>query len=622
MENIKYQNYILNIFILSVLYILPFIYTTKTADPVLSLRFFVISIIGLILFILTSFIKSTQIENHFFINRNIVYGLMLYFLIATFSLMQSDNIYLGLHDLFKTIIFILFISLTLVVFNDINAIRYFLRSTTISSILLSFVGIMQYYFNLLIIPGGWGWPYGTMGNGNLYSSALYLFLPFILSGAFIFKNRWFTLTNIALFSTLLVIILTQTRAVWLAFIVSFFLITVVIVIDNRVKYFGIVEEISILKIKIISLVTLAAVVIGTISIYKYNPSELPNQTLFSIVNFNETSSMERIIQWEKSIKMFFDNPFQGVGLGHWKIHFPSYGMRGLISEQGYRFNIRPHNDYLWVLTEMGIFGFLSYLWIFIYSLFLSVKTMSKCIKYDLRVINIFFAIGLVGYMLIAFFSFPKERIFHLVFSAVMLGLILSIHQQSFSAHRSVRSNRSKNLMVRLAVVVMFFSTMYSYKYYSNEKKISKSLIYHKNGQWLKLLETLGGIDTRYFILDNTATPLEWYKGVANYTLKNFDTAFNNFQLAYKHNPNHVHVLNNLGTMYHDRGMNTKAIELYKSAISIAPKFIDPAINLSSLYYNSGDYERALNTLNQIDQIDYNPRLESHRERIKKHITRN
>ena len=77
MENIKYQKYILNIFILSVLYILPFIYTTKTADPVLSLRFFVISIIGLILFILTSFIKSTQTENYFFINRNIVYGLML-----------------------------------------------------------------------------------------------------------------------------------------------------------------------------------------------------------------------------------------------------------------------------------------------------------------------------------------------------------------------------------------------------------------------------------------------------------------------------------------------------------------------------------------------------------------
>jgi hypothetical protein len=72
MGNKKYQNYILN-----VLYILPFIYTTKTADSVLSMRFFVISIIGLILFILTSFIKSTQTENYFFINRNIVYGLML-----------------------------------------------------------------------------------------------------------------------------------------------------------------------------------------------------------------------------------------------------------------------------------------------------------------------------------------------------------------------------------------------------------------------------------------------------------------------------------------------------------------------------------------------------------------
>ena len=124
MENIKYQKYILNIFILSVLYILPFIYTTKTADPVLSLRFFLISVIGLILYILTSFIVSTQGANQFFIKRNIFYGLLLYFLIATFSLVQSDNIYLGLHDLFKTIIFIIITHLIKICFHHSFAFYY------------------------------------------------------------------------------------------------------------------------------------------------------------------------------------------------------------------------------------------------------------------------------------------------------------------------------------------------------------------------------------------------------------------------------------------------------------------------------------------------------------------
>ena len=123
------------------------------------------------------------------------------------------------------------------------------------------------------------------------------------------------------------------------------------------------------------------------------------------------------------------------------------------------------------------------------------------------------------------------------------------------------------------------------------------------------------IDKRYFPLDDTSTPIDWYRGVANYSLKKMDKAFANFISAFEHNPNHVHVLNNLATLYQLNGINDKAIELFNRAISIAPKFIDPVINLSAIYYNKGDYENSLKTIRQIDYDKNDPRLIFYLNRI-------
>ena len=59
------------------------------------------------------------------------------------------------------------------------------------------------------------------------------------------------------------------------------------------------------------------------------------------------------------------NPLLGVGLGQWRLVFPLYGKIQKFRESGEGlveiFFQRPHNDYVWVLTETGIIGLLSYL---------------------------------------------------------------------------------------------------------------------------------------------------------------------------------------------------------------------------------------------------------------------
>ena len=102
----------------------------------------------------------------------------------------------------------------------------------------------------------------------------------------------------------------------------------------------------------------------------------------------------------------------------------------------------------------------------------------------------------------------------------------------------------------------------------------------------------------FYDIDNTSTPLLWYRGVANFNLKNYKEAFKDFKAAYDVNPNHIHVLNNLATSYEIIGNREKAKEFYNKAININPTFKESRVNLAALFYNEKEYFSALSTILQ------------------------
>jgi tetratricopeptide (TPR) repeat protein len=70
--------------------------------------------------------------------------------------------------------------------------------------------------------------------------------------------------------------------------------------------------------------------------------------------------------------------------------------------------------------------------------------------------------------------------------------------------------------------------------------------------------------------------------MANFLLGHRAQALDDFKKAYAHHPNHIHVLNNLGTCYALLQHPEKAIEFYLKALEISPGFERCLINLRTL----------------------------------------
>lgn len=89
-----------------------------------------------------------------------------------------------------------------------------------------------------------------------------------------------------------------------------------------------------------------AIFIGAISYFA-----LANQTsIQSIISFSESASSERAILNQASLRVFSDFPIFGIGPGKLLTELPNYFPPGFWSIQP------PHNIFLLVLAETGIFG--------------------------------------------------------------------------------------------------------------------------------------------------------------------------------------------------------------------------------------------------------------------------
>ena len=95
--------------------------------------------------------------------------------------------------------------------------------------------------------------------------------------------------------------------------------------------------------------------------------------------------------------------------------------------------------------------------------------------------------------------------------------------------------------------------------------------------WHRVIKEIDkAYDPNFYELDRSGTPLHWYRGVANFSMGKQELAFKDFLYAHKLNPNHLHVLNNLATIYELKGDRKNAIYYYSRALEISPKFEESA----------------------------------------------
>jgi tetratricopeptide (TPR) repeat protein len=452
-----------------------------------------------------------------------------------------------------------------------------------------------------------------MANTNLFASALFLTLPFILFGTIRFSGFWRILSLITLAGVLYAIAISETRAVWGAILIST-AVTVFLVLLNyqklefaqNEKYFYIRRSLLIMVIFCFSV--LAAIWSHTIEnnhlclfLKKTHPAVLRNpgtlqRPIKTIISLNG-----RYPLWQTSMRMIKAAPISGIGLGQWKIVSPAYELDQKInaSVRGFRqtWVQRPHNDFLWVFSETGISGFLSHLLLWGLLIYYSLKIISSANENQTKIFAILALFGIIGFAVISSFSFPKERIFHNIFFMLIAACIVSFYHRTFPIQKIVRRYRLFFLDF-LLLVLLIFCWIFGHARFDAEVHAKKALFAHKYEDWQGVISEIDKVDTRFYNLDPTSTPLAWYRGMANFSLKRIEEARNDFLRAYAHNPYHVHVLNNLGTCYALQNDFEKAVDYYQKALVISPGFKKAILNQNTVYFRMGMYGRAPQSINE------------------------
>ncbi len=426
---------------------------------------------------------------------------------------------------------------------------------------------------------------GLNGHKNLFASFLFLNLFFLLIAFYELKSATKIAAGVAIVITILLLLLLKTKAVWLggfAFIIVFVINSVFRIKQPRGFegfYLKLIWGLIILNVFFVCVCPPAI----ELALSKLNGKNDP--TLLD---------EERLVIWNKSYDLFYKHPVTGVGAGNWQVNFPDATLTGLWRAEDLNFTFqRPHNDFLWILSETGLIG-LNVYFVFIFCLFyylvkaLRSNSLIQSIKIELR---LSLAI-IIGYLVISFFDFPKERIEHSIIINVIFAIVY-YHIKSAGSVISFGSLKTTKLLLNTSIVILAFIFVIGLLRYRGEYYTRKVYDYKSSNQSAFLIQS--GISAKSFAysLDPTSIPISWY--IANAELatpENSRYLLEDLKTAYRQNPYNRNVLNDLASAYALSNNIEMAKQYYEEAARISPRFDEPKLNLAAIYINEKNYEMA------------------------------
>lgn len=418
------------------------------------------------------------------------------------------------------------------------------------------------------------------GHRSLIAAFLMLLLPLNLIDA---KPRGHLLTpiNILVGWQMVVIVLLQSRAVYLALFLAIGIVGIFLW-KTRKDWSSPVINRQI--IAVLSLVVISAV--AAITVYPALRDRL------NPLNYaTSQTAYERRLIWLKTADMVKDHPIMGVGAGNWKLLFPAYGLEGSyrMQDQHVVFT-RVHNDFLEVLVELGLIGLLIYLGNFVLAWYNLWRYPNARTWQRLMV-----GLGLASFVVISLIDFPKERIDIMLLLALYFSLVgLMTRSESVMVWKV-----GKNMLIAALCLILSFLGFTVLARYDGEVKTKEMLQARSAEQWKQVIDIAEQAESRWYHLDPSTTPLPFYSGIAHYHLDDLDQAEVDFRRALAMHPYNFQVHNNLATVLLQKKNYTESIIHLEEALRINDRFEDALFNLAFCHYSMGNYEAALENVHLI-----------------------
>lgn len=224
----------------------------------------------------------------------------------------------------------------------------FAAAVAAATSLVQAYGVESVYFSLNRAPGG------TFGNRNFIAHFAAIGLPALLYCT-ITARRGFTASvwavGIALVTAALV--LSRSRAGWLAVLVSAFVFAVLLLAARR-------HWSDPARRARIALLALAAFLGGSAAIVLPNELDWASDSPYldsarGMVDYRTGSGAGRLAQYRNSLQLARDNPVLGAGPGNWPVEYVRFAPRGdrSLMDDGMTANPWPSSDWVAFVSERG-----------------------------------------------------------------------------------------------------------------------------------------------------------------------------------------------------------------------------------------------------------------------------
>lgn len=587
-----------------VLFLLPLVMTfgsliDAVSIPRMTLLLASIGFISICLLIKEKqgFVEHTQ---QFFSNP-LGIGLSVYIVVGLCSIVGALSLSEGVWEWFKLFGWLNIILVSSFLFKQKGSLLLFMKASLIALFAIELIGLKEFVgvINRLEEDKILYLVNSTFEHKNLLATGLVMSLPF---GFVVFRNSmerfWKTFASLVIGLAVVLILITQSRAAWLAMGGGlFFAFSSLLLTASK-------RKILLQTRYIITGGIVLCLSVGTVWFLssKNQVANAPVKRIQALFTYEDTKNehtetiKERLLLWNNTLEMIKEQPILGVGLGNWKIHFPKYKITGLRSEQGEVFFQRPHNDYLWIASEMGVMGLLAYLVVLLSTLFYAIQSLKKSSMKEGETYDLVLAMtsGLVAFMLFSLFDFPKERPIHLLWSGLIIAFIFSTYQQLYTNKKT--EEKQYPVLGKLVYglpLITFVGAFFVIQRWQSELQLKVALDARSQQQYLTVLASLENINTSIYELDPSATPIDCYRGEALYLQNRLPEALVAYQAANEIHPYHIHTLNNLATTHFGLKDITKAKSYFEQVLHFAPHFPDANMNMAAIAYNGNEIEEAI-----------------------------
>ncbi|MCK9407665.1 MAG: O-antigen ligase family protein [Bacteroidetes bacterium] len=426
----------------------------------------------------------------------------------------------------------------------------------------------------------------TLGGSSFASEYLAGVIPWmILTAVLVQRKSAKNLTILGITITVTYVMLLRSRAAYLALLIT--------IVALAWHYMLKLKRSKSTKKDYHPLLTAAAVICIAVSIGFLQPRNTYNRSFTETVQnmtLSSPYSTSRLKFWSSSFEMFVSSPVIGIGTGRWVCEYSKYRGPDYTDQNIYKFDsINPHNDFLEILSENGMIGFLSYSLIIVFAL------RKLLWKSDEGSSSLLIGMSLLNIVVVSVFAFPKDRIAPMTLFYLAIGI----------AYFSPKSRDSMTMNLRSVAMVFTLVSMltvyFVYLWFQDQRHYYTAIQYKMAENYSGMLEHIRSIDRNRLPLDPSGLPIAYYLGVGYFQLGDFFGAQKYFEDARELIPYNPLVLNNLASSSYMCGKNMEAKQIYTEMKTKYPNYIEPQINLLSVLANSGEDSSAIILLNELEE---------------------